>query len=143
MLSMIDKAIYLRKVPLFEGLVGEELRALAAISREQTFRRDEILFRESSSGPGLYVVVDGSVEVFREEGPKRHSVHRYLAGDSFGAMSLLSDAPRALGAAAAEDALCLFIPRSAFIDLLERQPSIAVDLIEVLSERLRQGGIAV
>ena len=59
------------------------------------------------------------------------------AGDFFGEMSLLDQAPRSATIRAIEQTQCLMLSSWDFKALLERYPSIAVKLLEVLSRRLR------
>ena len=61
--------------------------------------------------------------------------------DYFGEMSLFDDIARSLNAVAEEDTTCLFIPKEAFLDLIDEVPSIALSIIRILSKRLSQANL--
>ncbi|OGS34987.1 MAG: hypothetical protein A2293_04990 [Elusimicrobia bacterium RIFOXYB2_FULL_49_7] len=143
MLSTIAKTIHLRKVPLFETLIGEELLALSNISQQFDFKKNDTVFLESTAGTGLFVIVSGKVAVFKGEvkAENRKVIHYFMPLDYFGEMSLFDDIARSLNAVAEEDTTCLFIPKEAFLDLIYEVPSIALSIIRILSKRLSQANL--
>ena len=143
MLSTIAKTIHLRKVPLFETLIGEELLALSNISQQFDFKKNDTVFLESTAGTGLFVIVSGKVAVFKGEvkAENRKVIHYFMPLDYFGEMSLFDDIARSLNAVAEEDTTCLFIPKEAFLDLIDEVPSIALSIIRILSKRLSQANL--
>jgi CRP-like cAMP-binding protein len=145
MLSTIAKTIHLRKVPLFETLLGEELLALSNIAQQFDFKTGDIVFVENAPGTGLYIVVSGKVAVFK--GPvkaeNKKIIHHFMPFDYFGEMSLFDDITRSLNAVAEEDTTCLFIPKEAFLDLIDEVPAIALSIIRLLSKRLSQANLKI
>jgi CRP/FNR family transcriptional regulator len=142
-LSTIEKTIHLRKVPLFETLLGEELLAISNIAQQCDFRKNDIIFLENAPGTGLFIVVAGRVAVFKGDAraKDRKVIQYFLPLDYFGEMSLFDDIARSLNAAAEDDSTCLFIPKEAFLDLIDEVPAIALSIIRVLSKRLRQANL--
>lgn len=143
MLSTIAKTIHLRKVPLFETLLGEELLALSNISQQFDFKKGNVIFLENAPGTGLYIVVSGKVAVFKGDinADNRKVIHYFMPFDYFGEMSLFDDIARSLNAVAEDDTTCLFIPKEAFLDLLDEVPAIALNIIRLLSKRLSQANL--
>lgn len=53
-----------KRVQLFNGLAEEELAAVAAICTELTVASGEPIIEQNTTGTEMYVVAEGSVEVF-------------------------------------------------------------------------------
>lgn len=127
----------LGRVPLFRGLPETELWSVAALARPRALGRNEMLFREGDPGDRFYIVYSGSVEVLKERplgDHERLAVKR--AGEAFGEMSLLNDAPRSASVCALEPAELLMISRDDFNALLG-DSALAIGLLRSLARSLR------
>jgi len=58
------------------------------------FPPGEVIFRQGDVGDSVYKIIDGEVEVVREEAGQEKVLARLGAGEFFGEAALLSDAPR-------------------------------------------------
>jgi CRP/FNR family transcriptional regulator, cyclic AMP receptor protein len=128
----------LERVRLFQGLPRSDLEQIAGIMKPRTLAPGEFLFRESDPGDRFYVVFDGAVEILRERplgDHERQSVRR--AGEAFGELALLSDAPRTESVRGLEDTRLLSVTRTDFEALLGGD-SLAVRVIRGLAWSLRQ-----
>ena len=67
MLSAIEKVIFLKEVPFFQGMTVEQLRVLADVCEEEFFPAETRLFNEGDPGGILYVVVSGRVGIEQEK----------------------------------------------------------------------------
>jgi CRP-like cAMP-binding protein/HEAT repeat protein len=140
-LSTIEKVIFLKEVSVFSEMTVAQLRALAGIAEEISFEDDAVIFREGDFGDTLYVVVSGRVGLERIAEGKSQSVARLATLESrqyFGEMSIFDQAPRSATAIAIGRPLLLSIRREPLIALVEGDPSLALELIGVLSQRLRE-----
>ena len=90
MLSTIEKVLRLKDVELFVAIPAEDLAEIARVAGEQPVRRGERLLTAGSPGDGLYVLVEGEVDVVGADGRQLARAH---PGDVLGEMSLLLDAP--------------------------------------------------
>lgn len=126
-------------IPLFEGLPADEIEQIAAISTEQSCRRGTSLFMEGDEGDGFYVVLSGRVKIFKlsAEG-KEQTLHLFGAGEPFGEVALFAGKRFPANAEAMEDGRVLFFPREAFAGLIRENPSVAMNLLALLSVRLRR-----
>lgn len=127
----------LERVPLFQGLPRTDLEEIAQLVKARELGADEFLFREGDAGDKFYVVYSGAVEILKERplgDHERLAVRR--AGDAFGEMALLNDAPRSASVRAVEDTRLLSVSREDFSSLLGGE-SLAVRLMRGLAKALR------
>jgi CRP/FNR family transcriptional regulator len=126
-------------IPLFEGLPRDELEQLAAIAAERPYRRGESIFLEGEEGDGFHVVLSGRVKVFKLslEG-KEQTLHLFGPGEPFGEVALFAGRRFPANAEALEPSRVLFFPREAFAGLIRENPSVAMNLLALLSVRLRR-----
>jgi CRP/FNR family transcriptional regulator, dissimilatory nitrate respiration regulator len=126
-------------IPLFEGLPDDEVHQLSAIAAERSFRRGESIFLEGDEGDGFYVVLSGRVKIFKlsMEG-KEQTLHLFGAGEPFGEVALFAGRRFPANAEAMEESRVLFFPRDAFAGLIRDNPSVAMNLLALLSVRLRR-----
>lgn len=125
--------------PLFGGLPESQVGEIAQIVLERPFKKGEIIFSEGDEGNGFFVVADGKVKIFKvsPEG-KEQILHIFGSGQPFGEVPVFSGASFPANAEAIADTRLLFFPRAAFVGLITRNPSLALNMLAVLSFRLRQ-----
>ena len=133
----------LSQVYLFRELKPSEMERLLSISKEKKVKKDEVVFREGDIGDAFYLIVAGSVRISTlVPGVGEEALTILKAGEYFGEMALIDDAPRSASAIANEDTMLLFMGKEDFRKLLERQTDIAYKLLWVftktLSARLRK-----
>jgi CRP-like cAMP-binding protein len=129
----------LRKLSLFSRLSEEGLRAVAERSVFRNVSRDTILFRRGEPCRGLYVVVEGSVRVYRANLEGREQVlHTQGPGQALAEVPLFDGGPYPASARAMEDGRVLFLAADAFEWLYRNQPEIADSTIRELGRRLRR-----
>jgi CRP/FNR family transcriptional regulator/CRP/FNR family cyclic AMP-dependent transcriptional regulator len=128
----------LRNVPLFAGLVDQELEVLADSLGKRTFARGMVIFHKGSPGQTLYIIESGKVRIFiLSESGQEMSVNVYGPGDVFGELALLDGLPRSAGAVAMEKTVTLTLHRDDFLRHLQACPQMARSIMEVLSTRVR------
>lgn len=124
---------FLARVPIFANCTPDEIAAIAGVAQESRFAPGQIIVTQGTPGQAFYLVLAGRVEIVRDG----TSLGAFGPGDFFGEMSLLDSAPRSATIRAIDDTQCLMLSSWDFKSLLERHPSIAIKLLEVLSRRLR------
>jgi CRP/FNR family transcriptional regulator len=127
------------RTPLFGGLPEEQLQAVCAITVTRRFAKGEIVFTEGQPGSGFYVVMSGRIKIFKvsAEG-KEQILHIFGPGEPFGEVPVFSGKPFPASAEAIAQSRLLFFPKQAFVDLTSAMPSLALNMLAVLSLRLRQ-----
>lgn len=130
---------HIARVPLFEGLPPVQLEDLAMIVTDQVFRKGETIFSEGEEGNGFFVVISGRVKIFKlsAEG-KEQILHFFGAGEPFGEVPVFAGQHFPASAEALEESRVFFFPRKSFLELIERNPSLALSMLAVLSRRLRR-----
>jgi len=126
------KVELLKKVPLFAGCSKTELRELARTADEIDLRDGHVLTREGRPGREFFVLVDGTVRVTRN-GRKLSDLG---AGDWFGEIALLTNAPRTATVTATSPVNVLVITDRGFRRVVETMPSIALKVLACVGERL-------
>jgi len=124
---------FLARVPIFASCTPEEISAIVEVAQESYFQPGQIIVTQGTPGQAFYLILSGSVEILRDG----TSLGAFGPGDFFGEMSLLDQAPRSATIRALEQTVCLMLSSWDFKAVLERHPSIAIKLLEVLSRRLR------
>jgi len=125
--------------PLFQGLSRGHYEELAMIMLEQLFRRGQIIFSEGDDADGFYLVLSGRVKVFKlsAEG-KEQILHILGPGEPLGEVAVFAGKCFPAHAEAMEESRLAFFPRDSFVDLIARNPSLAMNMLAVLSQRLRK-----
>jgi CRP/FNR family transcriptional regulator len=126
-------------VPGFDGLSRENLEKIEAISTIRTFGKGETIFLEGDPGEGFYVVIRGRVKIYKASPEGKEAIlHICCPGDHFGQVAVYAARTFPAGAEALETSKLLFLPRDAFVELMGKEPSLALNMLSVLSMRLRE-----
>jgi CRP/FNR family transcriptional regulator, dissimilatory nitrate respiration regulator len=124
---------------LFGGLMEEQLDQLEGIGRIVEFERNAPIFWEGDEGDGFYIVLTGRVKVFKTSAEgKEQILHIYGPGQPIGEVPVFAGRHFPANAQAVEKSRLMFFPRRAFIDLITSHPSLALNMLAMLSMRLRQ-----
>jgi len=136
--QIMSKIDLLRNSCLFSSLSDQELELLSDCMGRRRFGRGMIIFHKGSIGQNLYLIDSGKVRIFilSEEG-QEITVNIYGVGECFGELSLLDGLPRSAGAITMEDTATYTLHRDDFHRFLLAYPRIAVNILQVVSRRLR------
>ena len=129
----------LSEIPLFNGLPDNQLDAIREIAVEKLFNKDEIIFSEGDEGQGFFVIAEGRVKIYKvsTEG-KEQILHIFGPGQPFGEVPVFAGQKFPANAQAIEKIKTLFFQRTAFVHLISENPSLALNMLAVLSRKLRQ-----
>lgn len=136
---IVPLAEMLRKTPIFANLPPGDLARIAGISSLRRYARREAVFREGDRAEGFFVVVSGSVKVFKlSEDGKEQVLHILEAGQSFAEATIFEGGTFPANAEALGVCELLFLPKRPFIELLENSPGMALRLLASLSKWLKR-----
>jgi CRP/FNR family transcriptional regulator len=141
---MKRKLDIIAQIPIFNGLPDDQLAAIVQIAAEKKINKGEILFSEGDEGKGFYVVAEGRLKVFKvsPEG-KEQILHILGPGQPFGEVSVFAGQRFPANAQALEKARVIFLPRNAIVDLISANPSLALNMLAVMSRKLRQFAVQI
>ncbi|MEO6923295.1 MAG: cyclic nucleotide-binding domain-containing protein [Bryocella sp.] len=123
----------LSQVPMFSQLPRRALERLERITRQRGFQPGETIVKEGDEGVGFFMITSGKVDVTR--GGK--ALNTLGAGEFFGEMALLDNHRRSATVVAVEQTECLVMLRSDFIAELQSNADLAIDMLGILSRRVR------
>lgn len=123
-----------REIPLPEK-VRSLLRPFLC---RRAFAAGELLWSEGDEAGFLVSVDQGRVKVFRGTGRSEVTMYLFGPGDTFGFMPFLDGRPYPAGARALTPVEAWVMPRTGLIGAFERDPRVALALVELLATRLRE-----
>lgn len=128
----------LATVALLQGLAPSELEELAKAARFQQFEPDSVVLDRQSDCRGVYLVVDGAVDVVNFSAQGREIAYaRLRAGDFFGELSAIDGEPRSANVVAHSACRIAVIPREVFHDLLRHRPDVAFRVLQKMARIIR------
>ena len=129
----------LLKSQLFGGLSDGYLKEIRGISVDKYFNKGEFIFFDGDEGKGFYLVITGIVKVYKvsPEG-KEQTLHIAKEGEAIGAVPVFSGKSFPANAQAISKSHLLFFSRAKFINLITNNPSLTMNILAVLSMRLRE-----
>jgi len=125
---------HLRKVPIFSKLPVKELEHIARSVKERVYESGTVIIKEGDPGLGFFLITEGRVDVSHRD----HRIRDMGPGEFFGEMALMEEAPRSATVTAKERTRCLQLVRWDFRALLKENPDLAVRMLEVVVQRLRE-----
>ncbi|MBU1107130.1 MAG: Crp/Fnr family transcriptional regulator [Candidatus Riflebacteria bacterium] len=115
------------------------LEALAGIAVERTLSADETLFLQHQEATGFYLICSGAVKVYRIGGDGREQViHKFGPGEIVGEVPVFQGTAYPACATALKKSKVIYFARNRFVDLGRLQPEIFLNMLAILSRRLRQ-----
>jgi CRP/FNR family transcriptional regulator, cyclic AMP receptor protein len=129
---------FLGRVPMFAGISKRNLETLAGESRIKLAPRGTFMFFRGDPANAVFVILDGAVVIHIENMDGRELVINEVGiGDCFGELGILTGEPHSANAEAMVDSEVVVIPESTFKFILEREPSLALRLLEITALRLQ------
>jgi signal transduction histidine kinase/CheY-like chemotaxis protein len=134
-----DAVRWLKQLPLFADTPSETLELFARAMPVRAYEPGEVLFQQGDDSSDVYLVTRGDTVIRIEQEGRVVGTDRVAAGSCVGEMAALTGQPRsATVIAGSQGAEALIVPGPRFRDLLLLQPSLGVNLLAMMSERLRQ-----
>jgi CRP-like cAMP-binding protein len=134
-----QKRELLANVPLFQGLGPKELDALIPVARTVSLGKREELFHKGDEGAQAYVVIRGKLKALTTSEDGDDVVFSILGpGEVFGEIALLGGTPRTATVTAIDPCELLIIDRRDFLSVLRGHPDVAINLLDVLAQRMKR-----
>ena len=129
----------LAKVELFSELNADELATVASVASTRSIAKDTVIFHGGDVADAVYVIGSGKVKVVTTSTEGKEFILTVLgAGQVFGEMALVEEAPRSASVVTLTAVELMAIKREDFHHLLATSPGISRSLLGILSRRLRR-----
>ncbi len=130
---------FLRNVYFFKELSEDDIRKIQSVCHEEVFENGAIIFKEGSSADRFYIVMDGSVEVWKDyDSSERDLLAIHGTGKLFGEMALIDDLPRSATVVSRGKTHILYIDREDFHRIITENSSIAISIMKSVSLMVRK-----
>lgn len=139
-LSIMERILFLQRVPMFSELPPVELKQVAAVAWENFYTEGDLIARQGESGDAMFIIVEGKVKVYAEETDEELALRG--PGEYVGEMSIISQEPRMASLRAAGDVRMLCIGQKEFEGIIRERPETSLAVMRELIVRLKeaQGG---
>jgi CRP/FNR family transcriptional regulator, cyclic AMP receptor protein len=137
-LSLMERILFFKRVPLFANLSPGDIKQVAAIAEEASFGDGDLLMRQGEVGAVMFIIASGEVRVIASNGKQEIELARRKVGDFIGEMALISKEPRNATITAVGNVHALTINQKDFESLLRDRPDASLAVIQVLCERLNE-----
>ncbi len=138
-LSVMERVLFLRRVPLFADLAPVDLERVARLAEDQGYADAEVIAAEDEIGEELHIVVEGTIRVVRDRNGAGQELARRTSGDVVGEMSIVTQEPRMATLVADGDVRTVTLGHREFESMLRERPSIALAVMRVLAHRVAEG----
>jgi len=128
----------LKTSPIFALLDEDDLKQLESFFVPRRYTRGQVIFHMGDDGGSLYFIRKGRVKVTIPS-PEGDEVILVIlsAGEILGELSLIDGRPRSATVQAMEETEALCLRREDFVGLMRSRFGVALRMLEVLSQRLR------
>jgi CRP-like cAMP-binding protein len=138
MSKQAEFAVILKMNPMFADLSAEELQRLSNLCHTQHLANGEMLFQKGDAGDALFGVRRGQIKIETGSSDGSRLTLNFMGpGDLFGEVAVLDGQSRTADAAAGEASELFVVRREDFLSFLEREPKVAIRIIELLCQRIR------
>lgn len=132
--SLARREELLARVPMFSELRKGQIHSVARITETAQFPAGHEIVTEGEEGNFCGIIVDGSVEVIRGGS----TIARLDSGEIFGEMAVVDPAPRSASVRTLTDVTAIRIHQKAFAEVVTKDPRIALGVLRILAQRLRE-----
>jgi CRP/FNR family transcriptional regulator, cyclic AMP receptor protein len=132
-------AVILKMNPMFVDLSADELQRISSLCHTRHLAVGEALFRKGDPGDAMFGVRRGQIRI--ETGASdggRLTLNFMAPGDLFGEVAVLAGQSRTAHATAGEVTELFVLRRQDFLEHLEREPRVAIKIIQLLCQRIRR-----
>ncbi len=136
--NMAVQIEFLKSISYFSGLNTTEFESFQGFIFEKTAERGEIILVEGGSAESLYFVVSGVVKIFKTSADgKEQTLYLVRPGESFNEVPVLGGEPDLATAEAMSSVVLYGMKKSNFKVILRDHPQVALNVIQVLSRKVR------
>lgn len=137
-----DLCAMIEATSMFGDFDWQEIVALSAYLQAYEAEAEAILFREGEPGHYMCLLLDGRVDIFKEDHCQESKIMASVgAGKTLGEMAMVDNEPRSATAVFSEPSTLAILTRENFARLTLEKPALAAKILlkisRLLSQRLR------
>ena len=137
--SYMEIRKHLSQADLFKDLAVAQLDEIARIVSDKEYKKGQLIFAEGDEGIGFYMVISGRVKVYKvSPDGKEQIMHIFGPGQPFAEVPVFEGSRFPANAEAMENSRLFFFPKKAFVNLIHENPSLAMNMLASMSQRLKQ-----
>ena len=136
--SILERILLLREVPIFADLSPEDLELVANIAREEWYPQNAVIIQQGEEGNVMFVIVEGRLDVVRTVDGAEQVLAQRGPGDFVGEMAVIESAPRLATLRTQSDVRVLAIDGETFKGILRERPDVSFAVLRNVSRRLRE-----
>lgn len=137
--SLLDKAKYLSRINLFDGLDSEELKRIESVTPVHIVKKGTLIMTPHEERRALYLVKSGVVRLYHITGEgKELTIDLLGTGNLFGEIASFAAGDPHTYAVTIEDAVICSIDHVQFRQVMTERPELALRFIEIISARLKE-----
>lgn len=134
---MNRKLEVLKRVPIFSGLTGDELKEISCITVSRHYQKHSIVFVEGQELSTFYFIQSGMIKVFRTDPNGNEQMMCILQkGEMFPHVGFFDEIPYPATAQTVTDCELLAISMDGFKRILESNSLIAKSVMKIMDKRL-------
>jgi len=123
----------IERVPFFANMSPRDVEGIAALFKERRFNAGETVTKEGAGGAAFFVIESGEATVSIGGRPRA----TLSSGDYFGEVALIDEGARSATITASTELVCYGLTYWEFRPLVQRNATIAWNLLQTLAKRLR------
>lgn len=134
-----SKLWYLKKINLFEEMTSEDMGKIERATRMESVKKKTPIFFPGDPSQQIYLLKEGRVKLSRisEEG-REVTIALLEAGEIFGELEVLDDAPRDTLAEALDDSKICVVSKKIFLEMVRSKPDFSFRLTKLIGFRMRK-----
>lgn len=132
--TTIERVIFLQSVELFADIPSEQLAQIAGITDYFTLSKDEVLFEKGDKSQHMFLLIDGSVAITRNNMEDKH----FDGPEALGVWGFFDDGDRLMTITCSTECQFLRIEQLDFFDLLEDRVHLSRELLKYFVKRIRK-----
>jgi CRP-like cAMP-binding protein len=102
------------------------------------YAKGQVVVKQGETGDCMFAIQSGRLEVVKEDGKGEVRVALLEQGDIFGEMAIFEREVRSATVRALDEARVLTVDKKTFLRRIQEDPSIALNLVRMMSQRIRR-----
>jgi CRP/FNR family transcriptional regulator len=136
---MTTQKEFLKSIPYFSDLSEDELDPFVQLTFERTAERGEVILLEGEPAEALFFVASGVVKIFKTSTEGKEQILGIARPrESFNEVPVFDDGPNPASVQAMGPVALFGMRKDGLRATLENRPQVALNIIKILAERVRQ-----